>query len=346
MSKKLLIYPFSEDKAELIRNKNATSYDAIIPTASKWMGICERDVAFCDNKEQTGIVIKEPSEDLISTVDDILLLYDKNVDLSRYNSIFEDAAKSEKHLIIEDKLYRMLDLKAKCSVLKRSDERKPQNFNVDNLMNIPVPIIAIMGIGIRTDKFGTLISAKDKLEKDGYKVLAIGSKEYSELFGMESLPEFMFENISVDKKVLRLNYHIYELYHEQRPDVILLEVPGEIMKVSPMSYEGCGELAYIASNALKIDVALLNLYYGEYTDTFIENMEKMMNYRFNIPTIYFGISNTICYYSPEDKKTVYAQVPPEKTKFEGYDNRFFLTGNKAGIEAVISDITEQLSNNI
>jgi peptide maturation system protein (TIGR04066 family) len=76
----------------------------------------------------------------------------------------------------------------------------------ETLDDIPVPIIAVVGMWEKVDKFYTSLTIRDIFLNNGYKVSQIGSRNYCEIMGFHSFPRFML-NPEIDevKKVILFN---------------------------------------------------------------------------------------------------------------------------------------------
>ena len=114
-----------------------------------------------------------------------------------------------------------------------------------------VPIIAVAGTWDNTDKFFVQLQLKRKLETIGYKVSLIASREYAELFGAHRFPEFMLcqhqpENI----KPVVFSEYIHKLEETEKPDVIIVGVPGPIHSLSEKVTKGFGILPYITFQSI------------------------------------------------------------------------------------------------
>ena len=74
---------------------------------------------------------------------------------------------------------------------------------------------------------------KTYLNNLDYKVCVVSSRTNAELFGIHSFPEFMLQhNLDESSKIINFNHYIKELEVSEKPEIIIIGVPGGIMPVS------------------------------------------------------------------------------------------------------------------
>ena len=110
-----------------------------------------------------------------------------------------------------------------------------QAAGLDRLELLTVPIVLVAGMWEGTDKFEVSLSLRQKLLADGYRVSQIGARSYCELFGFHSFPAFMYDpTVDETQKILLFNRFVYAVCREEKPDILLLTIPGGIQ--GPVSY--------------------------------------------------------------------------------------------------------------
>ncbi|RDU23825.1 hypothetical protein DWV06_08180 [Anaerosacchariphilus polymeriproducens] len=175
--------------------------------------------------------------------------------------------------------------------LKTQNENRIKNVHFYNediykkrRYSVPVPIIAILGQGINCSKFETLLMTNQIIEKMGYKSLVVSSNELGGLFEFYSYPDSLSKlNVSLEDKIFSMNHYIYDLYMEEKPDLILLEIPGGIMKMGEKGENHFSEYTHVISNALDIDSGIMNLYYTKsYEESYLNNIRQYCFYKYGI----------------------------------------------------------------
>lgn len=156
--------------------------------------------------------------------------------------------------------------------------------------NIDIPIITISGIGPYVGKFQVGLYLRSSFENAGYKVLYISSRREGKLFGTYIFPEYMYnKNLDFTAKVFEFNGYVNDLIRKEKPDIVIIGVPGEIMELSEKHRMNFGILASVVFNAIKPDVSILNMYNMRYTDEFLEEQKKYCKYRFGvIPDLFYA----------------------------------------------------------
>lgn len=155
---------------------------------------------------------------------------------------------------------------------------------------IDIPVITISGIGPYVGKFEVGLYLKNSFQNAGYNVLYISPRREGKLFGIHIFPEYMYDkNLDYTAKVFEFNSHVNSLVREEKPDIVLIGVPGEMMELSEKHKMNFGILASAVFNAIKPDVSILNMYNMQYTDEFLEEQKKYCKYRFGmIPDLFYA----------------------------------------------------------
>ena len=156
--------------------------------------------------------------------------------------------------------------------------------NTSDILNIDVPIVAVMGIGQNVQKFNLQLYLRKNFINKGYKVSQIGTKKISALYGFHSLPDFLFNNEYSDiDKVYALNRMIKNISIEEKPDVILLGIPDSIIALNNKHRFSFGLYAYEMFNAVQPDFVITSLMANEdYNDDFYAEISEMAKYKYNV----------------------------------------------------------------
>lgn len=185
------------------------------------------------------------------------------------------------------------------------------------ICKIPVPVIFIMGTGPNCNKFEVQLALRRYFLKKGYRVAQVGSKRQAYFFGFRSLPDMFFQNtLTIREKIVGLNRFFYQKYLREKPEVMIIGVPGGIMPLSPVRFEELGEMAYLISQAITPDVSILCTYSVDLSQDYLEKMKMICKYRLNAPISYMVLSNTEIELSMETRsmqfRTVSLQQVEEK----------------------------------
>lgn len=151
--------------------------------------------------------------------------------------------------------------------------------------------------------------------REGLRVSQISSRRYCDYLGMHSFPDFMFENqYSEKEKILLFNHWVKQIELYEKPDVILLGVPGGIIPYNDTFVNYFGITPYEVLQAVRPDSLILGLPYKEYTSEFFEEMNRLTTYHFGVSVDSFTISNDLfdLNSSMERQAPCYITVQPNK----------------------------------
>lgn len=317
----LLIYPFNYKNFELVQfNELLKDYrltSAVIP--NKIFSESERFKQL--NKD---VLITDSFDEGLKICDAVLFLAGIDRDYSLYAEKINSAMQSDKEILVSMSIEQKLRGVVGDTILKNvkiigNGENGTNLKNSDHLKRINVPVVGILGLGEYCKKFSCEIALRHYFMDKGYSVLQLGSKEYSQLFGFQNMPEDIFkQNISITKKTLFFNQFLYQAYKEADPDIIILGIPEGIMQVNHRIFNNFGEMASIVGQAVQIDIGMLCVYYqdelNEQYSKYIEKIRNYCRYKLNCPTNYIHISNTYSQTDENDEAKLnyyhYEKVPP------------------------------------
>lgn len=174
------------------------------------------------------------------------------------------------------------------------DDTVYEDCKYENNVMVNVPVITVFGVGEMTQKSDIQIYLRNHFGDD-FKVCQVGTNRDCKMLGMYSFPAFMSEKrYSEKEKICKFNHWIKELEDENKPDVIILGIPGGIMPLNDKHTFDYGVLAYEIFSAIKPDYSIMTLYAGKYTDRFYEDMKELCKYRYDFELDSFFVSK----YSP------------------------------------------------
>ena len=148
-----------------------------------------------------------------------------------------------------------------------------------------------------------------------------------------------------------LNRTIYRKYLKERPDVMIIGIPGGFMQLNPIRYEEIGDMAYVVSQAVTPDASVLCTYASEFTEEQLEWLKNVCQYRLNAPINNLVIANTVMDISFETQQCDYTTIPleflKEKKPLQKCDDlNLFYALDQEEMDALGAAIEEQLANNL
>lgn len=334
MKKKAVIYPYDNTLTYFFRHHNLIKeYHIVGAVSPNGWGYTGKDAGGVDGGQKVGIEVKDKFSELEDDYDTVIIT-DTRLDLDFDSVLYHHI----EELVIQGKdivFYRNLDVKDLekiCLLCKENDVSliypnnvKLNKISTEELVDVNTPIIFVLGMSSRTQKYEIQLSIREELIKKGYKVSQIGTKNHCELFDFNSFPEFMFNgSIDESEKVILFNRLVKEMEIKEKPDVIIIGIPGGILAVNKYFTNGFGILAYLISQAVKPDAAVFSTLYRNYYSKHFEDVNDLCKYRFGYPIDCFNLSNVELDIQElkEQRKQLYTTIDSEfidnqKKKYEG-----------------------------
>lgn len=281
-----LVYPYHEEFAPFIRYGKCIENIKIVETLSPsgWGLQNNAVIGEVQNKND----VKEVNWDNI----DALLLVDSGV-LTLSNkgmlAVILYAAQNGKKIIVnrnlEDEIYLSIASICNKERVELTDMRRQiqaEELFDKRIKKLKTPVIFVAGMGEKCDKFPLQMFLKSYYEMIGYKVCAISSRSNTELYGIHSFPTFMFGNeLDEESKIINYNHFVKKLEDEEKPDIVIIGIPGGILPVSDKHPEYFGIFAFEVFHAVKSDVLLFCLHNNNYTKEYFDEVQKLCKYRFH-----------------------------------------------------------------
>ena len=205
---------------------------------------------------------------------------------------------------------------AKASGLGIIDLRQPLIYSEDQKdikkykkNELSVPVVFVNGVMENVNKLDVQFELGFSLRKKGYKVAQIGTRSYCNVLGMYPFPLFMFDTIHEIEKVNMFKSFVTNICIQDKPDVIIIGIPGGSMPFNDDVPNGYGILNYLASMAVRADYTITCTNF-EYWDT--KELSKLYYYRFGHQIDAIVMSNLKVTYDPLET--------PEKLLLEKLDH--------------------------
>lgn len=305
---KLAIYPFNLEFSPVLRHRKLLERFFIHRLLSpKGWGYCDKDAGICDGGGEIGITVGGDFDSAIDECDSVMFI-DSNFRIDFEKNVFTKilkAVNSHKNIEIAAKL----DIKARDRIVelcrhKGVDftdycQKEEDTFAInkdgiypETLHKIHVPVVFIMGVSERTNKFEVQLSLREHLTDMGYKVSQVGTKPYCELLSSHSFPGFMTGSfIPETQKIVFFNRYVKSIEENEKPDVIIIGIPGGIMAFNDELTNRFGILAYEVSQAVTPDFAILSILNGNYEQDFFSSIFNNVKYRFGFEIDCYSLAN-------------------------------------------------------
>lgn len=305
---RLVVYPFDVQFSPVLRHKSLLEeYEIVALVSPRGWGFTDKDACEADEGESTEMIVSSDFDKCMELCDTVFfgetiipLDFDKYI-MPKVNKAVE-AGKNilfSIHISVEN--YE--------AILKKCNDHNVslRYFNYwenkeillnneavqDTLYDINTPVIFVMGMGERTNKFEIQLSLREQMLKKGYSVGQIGTRSYCELMGFHSFPSFMFSNLSEANKIILFNNFVKKIEQIEKPDVIIIGIPDGVMPVNRKILTGFGIFAYEVSQAVIPDTAILSTYYEDFNSEYYAKMVETIKIRLGCNIDCFNVSNNM-----------------------------------------------------
>lgn len=204
---------------------------------------------------------------------------------------------------------------------KYFDKDIEKDHKLNSMLDVSCPIVLVMGINDmcqQTRLFWEICSA---MRKKQYHVMGITSFLNDELSGCVEMPESLFEKKTLKEKILGFNRFIYDISKKERPDLILIDVPGGIMNMSSLDGTCSGEYALTITAAVDADSAILSIPAHQISNELLVQLKNICRYRYTVNLIGVAMSSVAVMQELSENRTEYFSLPPE------FVNRKYIEGN-------------------
>lgn len=294
--KKAMIYPFGRESEFIVEhNELLQELNPICLVGLKGWDKGQRE--YCVNNDKIPLVydfekaIDDYASEVVWFVD-----FSTHLDFkTEYLPFIKLACEKEKKIILSKNLNDMakdyitdLPIKFYRSYETKMDKKKNGEF----LKPINTPIVYICSLYRDLCEFDFQLMVRKELKKRNVSFIQIGTKDVSKEFGFFDVPWFMVDdNVSDKEKTLMFNRYIKELEETERPELIIIGVPGEMCAVSENYVAGFGYLARDYFYAVKPDVVGMLLPYDLYLESDLHYISEMVRNRFGVPVDVFCRTN-------------------------------------------------------
>ena len=308
------VFPYTKDFDILVNHLETSEKDKIMLCSFK------EDKDILDGIAQNQRIKCSVDVSCSMTDSTRLLLLDNDLgySLEKYYRMIDHANKNNIEILLSRKLAEKLNIRnsVPVTILKKDLKSEKEVAKIaDRLYDLPIPVVAIMGMGENCSKFETELMLKDALTGKDYKTTYISSNALGSIFGMYTYPDYIFNDAyTIKEKIIKLNHDIYNMIYSEKSDLLIISVPGGIMRRDTKKND-FPEEATIISEALPISWTIINLYYTDsITDQSLCDLDQYCNIRYGSEPLAFCLSRQGLYYDHTE----------ERYDFLQYSNDYYL----------------------
>lgn len=308
MSKKenVIVFPYDSHFTPLLRYQNFNdSYNVVCLSSFPGWGLCGKDAGYADGGSEINLLVESRFEECFDNCDTVIFTDSDNyIEYESVVSKMFTAVEAGKNVISLIKLdARLEEIEAHCknrNVYFRYYRKNNSNHHYlypkigkeGGLLEISTPIIAIIGISENTHKFALQLELRKHLNTIGYNALLVGSRPYCEFLGYKSFPEFMSDiNISESDKIYLFNRYIKGIEMEEKPDVIIIGVPGGIIPYNNRINNNFGITAFEVFQSVIPDLSVLSILHEIYMPEYFKLISDVVKHRFGFDIDFLNITN-------------------------------------------------------
>lgn len=164
------------------------------------------------------------------------------------------------------------------------------------------PTVPIIGVGSLYHQLHTARIAsniRNTLKENRISVIYAGDLLYEA--GIHSFPVERMQGISFDDRIRIVNFMINQVIDEEKPEALIIEIPGGIMKMDEKNLNGSGEYSYIYTSAVDIDYYICSVFlngckvkmrYDKITD-FLERKYSLRKTAYHLSNMYLSPMRTV-----------------------------------------------------
>lgn len=354
---RISIFPFNKAYAPFVTHQNLMTDMQIVSLISPKGWSLQGDIV---KTPDSAITVQSDFSKGIEDSTAVWFVEDDRIELPKeklYAKISEAIEKRKKIIFSRysnSDVQKEMELIIPSELRIMSDIRKLDNgyFLEKKLYDINVPILFILGDSENTDKFEVQVSLFEQFMKRGYRVSSISTRGDSDILGLHSMPSFMTELTAEDVKILKFNHFVKQLEIEERPEIIIIGIPGGVIPYNKYLHNQFGVTAFEISNAVKSDCAVLCSLYTNYSTDSFKKIKLGLSQKFGINVLFHHIAAMT---KDSLKKS---DIDENEFRFLTLDESFIMEKiksfqrsdiyyalNKDDIFRMTDDIVEELSRN-
>jgi len=363
MPKMLMIYPFNIKISHVARYAHQLSdYKLSAIVSPQNSGFAGKDISFVDRGNDTGLYIKSSFSGELIKCDSILFCSTTYLmDMEFYKEKIIFALNAGKEVLVTRELASELfeeGIVLPCEIVILGNNNIKPQFSYDrvkHIKEIAVPIIMFFQVGSYCNGFDNLMLLSNKLSSQGYCVSKISSRDICQLFNINIVPNYIYENqLSYEDKIINLSHYIYLIANEENADIILIDIEEAIMPYNDHLTNHFGIIPNIVGKAVQCDIGILNCYYDHFNKNSFDNLRNFCKYALNTDIDYFNISNYSLSIQEMNEEFPIKYIPTKwndvihtmNSEYASYEEcEFFNLYDEESINFICNDIISRLSEN-
>lgn len=133
--------------------------------------------------------------------------------------------------------------------------------------------------------------------------------------GLHTYPEYLIHGGTTDNdRIIRFNLFLSQLEHREKPDVLLIQLPGGLLRFNDAILNGFGIVPYFIAQAASCDYFICCSINDCFNQAFWKSISDDFKYRYGheIDCVHLSNVSVSMMESMETKHLEYYRTPPEK----------------------------------
>ncbi|MCL2717956.1 MAG: hypothetical protein FWE14_04165 [Lachnospiraceae bacterium] len=184
------------------------------------------------------------------------------------------------------------------------------------------PIIFVGEMTEGLDAFEIVLGMTDFFRKEGYKTVTLTEKPYHSLLNINSIPDFIrHHDMDENNKVYAFNQLVKQLEEKENPNIIIVQLPGALMRFNDKLTAGFGIIPYLISLAVQAECMVVSTFYDTMNPAFYETLSERFEHQLGVGINALCISNVFIDVpdSMENNSFSYLRVEQEKVDKEVFE---------------------------
>lgn len=244
----------------------------------------------------------------------ILLALKKNKEIICTLELMEDELNSiREECSYNDILFKYpLDIKRKY---------KTPDFS-KKLITPKASVIFIGEVISGLDSFKITLGITTNMRKHGYKTITLVEKSWCDFLNLTPMPDFMIQNNMDDNsKVYAFNQFIRQLEQKENPDLIIIQLPGAIMRFNDNLTAGFGIVPYLIGLAVQAEYMIFSSSYNIMPPTYYESLSERFEHQIGVGIDFLHMSNALIDVNDSKGPDNFSFLRVEQEKVENEVNR-------------------------
>lgn len=170
-------------------------------------------------------------------------------------------------------------------------------FNYTSFYNIEIPVIGVCSLFESQDMNEICLDLKYKLEKK-YKVITISQDKKLKFAGAHYYNFSKIDN-TIESKILDINRFLKGLIINEKPDLLIVSIPGGIGRLNNFFMNSFGVYLDILMKIISFDYFVLNIPLDYAVDSYLDYLNENFIKNFNCGIDPFHINNELLNFKEE-----------------------------------------------